>query len=85
MIRMSETLQHLVLVRHGKSEGDERREAWQSGKPFVTSKTPDEEGLVPLGYAESGAAGGWIERNITARRMGIRLFRLVLCGKGFTQ
>lgn len=61
---MSETLQHLVLVRHGESEGDRRRATWRRGEPYETNKTPDEEGLTARGFAEGAAGGKWLTRNI---------------------
>lgn len=64
---MSERLQNLVIVRHGESEGDERRAAWRRGEKYITDKTPDEEGLTDRGIAESTADGEYIREHILAK------------------
>lgn len=61
---MSETLQHLILVRHGESEGDVRRSAWKRGEDAPASKRPEEEELTAKGEKQSRQAGLWIAKNI---------------------
>lgn len=61
---MSESLQHLVLVRHGESEGDVRRAAWKSGQEAQASKLPEDEELTSRGAEQSRKAGLWIIKNI---------------------
>jgi len=61
---MSETLKHLVLVRHGESEGDVRRAAWQNGESIPMTKLPEHEELTDMGIKQSFQAGRWIEENI---------------------
>ncbi len=55
---------HLVLVRHGQSEGDARREAWKRGEEYTTSKHPKDEGQTELGHKQSQQAGRWIAQFI---------------------
>jgi bisphosphoglycerate-dependent phosphoglycerate mutase len=76
---MSEQLQHLVLVRHGKSVGDARREAWQRGEPFIATKLPEHEELIPDGYIENEAGGNWINRNILLGQYALRHFDYYIC------
>lgn len=54
---MSEALQHLVLVRHGESEGDVRRAAWKRGEAVLTAKRPELEELTDNGIVQSRQAG----------------------------
>jgi broad specificity phosphatase PhoE len=61
---MSETLQHLILVRHGESEGDVRRAAWKSGSVIPAAKNPEHEELTVRGEEQSRRAGTWIAKNI---------------------
>lgn len=61
---MSETLQHLVLVRHGESEGDVRRAAWKRGDMVAAVKMPEQEEITDRGAAQSASAGRWIRRHI---------------------
>lgn len=58
---MSETLKHLILVRHGESEGDVRRAAWQNGETVPIVKPPENEELTDKGIEQSFRAGRWIE------------------------
>jgi broad specificity phosphatase PhoE len=55
---------HLVLVRHGESEGDVRRGAWKQGKSFESIKHPADENQTPLGHEQSKLAGEWIGQYI---------------------
>jgi broad specificity phosphatase PhoE len=64
---MSEMLQHLVIARHGQSEGDVRRAAWRRGESYETDKTPEEEGITPQGERESVRGGQFIQREILGR------------------
>lgn len=61
---MSETLQHLILVRHGESEGDVRRAAFKRGEPFQTTKTPEQEEITARGIEQCRRAGLWIQEHI---------------------
>lgn len=61
---MSETLQHLVLVRHGESEGDKRRDAWKRGEQYVSIKRPEDEALTSLGIEQSRQASLLIAQQI---------------------
>jgi NAD+ kinase len=70
---MSETLQHLILVRHGESEGDVRRAAWKRGELTPAVKLPEEEELTAKGEAQSQRAGVWIAKNII-RTYGLQYF-----------
>lgn len=70
---MSETLQHLILVRHGESEGDIRRAAWRQGELVPTNKLPENEALTTQGEEQSRQAGIWIAKNIMPV-FGITLF-----------
>ena len=69
----SETLQHLILVRHGESEGDVRRAAWKRGEAVPTVKLPEEEELTAEGEVQSRQAGLWIAKNII-RAYGLKYF-----------
>jgi len=60
----SGSLQHLVLVRHGESEGDVRREAWGQGDSQAASKRPEFEELTDRGIDQCRIAGRWITKNI---------------------
>lgn len=70
---MREVIRHLVLVRHGESEGDARREAWKRGERITTAKMPEEEGLTERGIRQCELAGRWIQRHII-EALGIRAF-----------
>lgn len=71
---MSERLQHLVLVRHGQSEGDERRSAWRRGEAYQTNKTPEDELLTPKGEIESYHDGLWLKRDSILGRYALQGF-----------
>lgn len=62
-----EAPRHVVLVRHGESEGDVRRAAWKRGEYFVSTKRPEEEGLTTMGIGQSRQAGSWIAKHILVR------------------
>lgn len=64
---MGETLQHLILVRHGESEGDVRRAAWRRGDRYVSAKRPEDEELTALGAEQSRRAGLWIVEHILGK------------------
>lgn len=64
---MNEKLLNLVFVRHGESEGDVRRAAWQRGEVYTTDKTPEEEELTDLGIEQSRLAGLWIAQHILGK------------------
>ncbi len=72
---MIEKLQHLVLVRHGESEGDVRRQAWRTGQAYTTNKTPDEEELTKLGYDQSEISGNWLKNNLLLGGFAISAFK----------
>lgn len=55
---------HLVLVRHGESEGDVRRETLRNGDEYSTDKAPREEEQTELGHRQSVAAGKWITQYV---------------------
>jgi broad specificity phosphatase PhoE len=61
---MQETFKHLVLVRHGESEGDVRREAWRHGETVPVQKLPEDEELTAKGAKQSRLAGLWIQKHI---------------------
>lgn len=61
---MNETLQHLIFVRHGESEGDVRRAAYKRGESYKTLKTPEQEELTLRGEEQSRLAGQWIQEHI---------------------
>lgn len=64
---MGEALQHLVLVRHGESEGDVRRAAWRRGEMVRAAKMPEEEEITALGVRQCHQAGQWIAKHILQR------------------
>lgn len=65
---MSESLPwHRVLVRHGESEGDIRREAYARGEVFTMVKTVEEEEITPRGEEQSRLSGLWIQEHVIAR------------------
>lgn len=65
---MSESLAwHRVLVRHGESEGDVRREAYRRGEAFTMVKTVEEEEITPRGEEQSRLSGLWIQEHVIAR------------------
>ena len=53
---------HLVMVRHGESEGDVRRASKKSRKEG--QKHPRDEGQTELGHEQSHIAGLWISKFI---------------------
>lgn len=55
---------HLVIVRHGESEGDVRRAAWRQGNEYETFKHPADEDQTELGAEQSILAGQWIGRHV---------------------
>ncbi|HEU5004789.1 MAG TPA: phosphoglycerate mutase family protein [Candidatus Saccharimonadales bacterium] len=61
---MGEILQHLVLVRHGESEGDVRRSAWRRGNMVPATKKPEQEEITARGAEQSHQAGLWIQKHI---------------------
>lgn len=61
---MGETLQHLILVRHGESEGDVRRAAWKRGEKVAPNKVPEQEEITAKGADQSRYAGLWIQKHI---------------------
>ena len=61
---MNESLQHLVFVRHGESEGDLRRAAWKRGETFVSVKMPEDEEITYRGVEQCQRAGLWILEHI---------------------
>src|SRR6185437_9435477 len=61
---MSDTLRHLVLVRHGESEGDVRRAAWRRGEMVSATKLPEMEEVTARGTDQSHRAGVWIQKHI---------------------
>lgn len=63
---MGETIQHLVLVRHGEDEGDVRRAAWKRGELIVPSKKRDLEEITAEGVEQSRQAGLWIQKHVIA-------------------
>jgi broad specificity phosphatase PhoE len=63
-------LEHLVLVRHGESEGDVRRAANKTGYPTPAVKDTLHEEQTPRGERQSMLAGRWITEHI------LRAYRL---------
>lgn len=61
---IAEDLQHLVLVRHGESEGDVRRAAWRRGDNQTARKSPALEELTDKGVGQCRVAGKWIMDNL---------------------
>lgn len=55
---------HLVLVRHGESEGDVRRRTLRDGGDYATDKSPRSEEQTSLGHKQSVTAGKWITRYV---------------------
>lgn len=55
----STTPRHLVLVRHGESEGDVRRK-----QKLPALKHPIHEEQTKVGHEQSRAAGSWITKHI---------------------
>lgn len=59
---------HLILVRHGESEGDLRRAAWKHGDTQQERiKLPEEEELTTKGLEQSRQAGAWIVEHVLAQ------------------
>lgn len=58
------TARHLVIVRHGESEGDVRRASRQQGKDYDSQKHPVDEEQTELGHQQSVAAGKWIAKYV---------------------
>ena len=80
---MSETLpKHVVLVRHGESEGDVRRDAYARGETFKMIKTVEEEEITPRGEEQSRLSGLWIQEHVIARH-GLMVQRGVKSAVGF--
>lgn len=52
--------QHIVLVRHGESEGDVRRAARKAGNDHPTPINTATEGQTEEGHHQSSLAGKWI-------------------------
>lgn len=61
---MGETLQHLVLVRHGEDEGDVRRAAWKRGELVAATKRRELEEITSRGIEQNRQAGLWIRKHI---------------------
>lgn len=59
---LSNSERHLVVVRHGESEGDVRRAAHKNGARYSLNKNPADEEQTPRGDRQSAAAGRWITR-----------------------
>jgi len=55
---------HLVIVRHGESEGDVRRALLRSGEAIPLDKHPRNEEQTKRGYEQSAIAGKWIIEHI---------------------
>lgn len=55
---------HVVIVRHGESEGDFRRSMRRQGVPFDSKKHPRDEEQTKRGHEQSAAAGRWIAKYI---------------------
>lgn len=58
------TPRHLVIVRHGESEGDVRRASNLQAKVYESQKHPVDEEQTELGNEQSMAAGKWITRYV---------------------
>lgn len=58
------TPRHLIIVRHGESEGDVRRASHGQGKIYESQKHPVDEEQTELGNEQSMAAGKWITRYV---------------------
>lgn len=67
------TPRHLVIVRHGESEGDVRRAFRREGKAYESQKHPADERQTELGNEQSIAAGKWIASYVL-ENYGIRSF-----------
>lgn len=62
---MGETMKHLVVMRHGFGEGDQRRDAEKNGIEYVTTgKTPKDEELTGLGFDQSRKTGKWVMHEV---------------------
>lgn len=61
---VSGKIEHLVIVRHGESEGDVRRAAIRAGHPIELTKSPTEEDETVKGAEQSAAAGRWITKHV---------------------
>lgn len=55
---------HLVLIRHGESEGDVRRNAIAAGLEHPLLKHPRDEAQTDVGHKQSKLAGTWVVNNI---------------------
>ncbi len=55
---------HVVIVRHGESEGDVRRAAFKAGAVPIKRKNSVDEEQTAKGHEQSLAAGRWITRHI---------------------
>ena len=58
---------HLVLVRHGESEGDVRRSKMDQPTRNVLKKHPRDEEQTELGHRQSLITGRWISKHILQR------------------
>jgi len=58
------TPRHMVLVRHGESEGDVRRAARRQGTVYESRKHPLDEEQTELGNEQTMAGGKWIARYV---------------------
>ncbi len=68
---------HLVMVRHGESEGDVRRAARKTGKLYPSPKDTAREPQTEQGHRQSRLAGKWITKYIM-EAYGITQFDLML-------
>ncbi|HEX7368233.1 MAG TPA: phosphoglycerate mutase family protein [Candidatus Saccharimonadales bacterium] len=70
---MAETLQLLVLVRHGKTARDELREAWKRGENPTLPPGQTGEDLLDDSIKQMWQSGRWIAQHIL-RRFGLQQF-----------
>ena len=70
-------IQHLVIIRHGESEGDVRRSMAKEGALMNPSKRPADEEQTKIGDKQSALAGQWIAEHIL-RAYGIESFDVCL-------
>jgi broad specificity phosphatase PhoE len=61
---MNQPLRHLVLVRHGESDGDARRAAWRRGERVLATKAPELEEITTLGVEQCRLGGILITKHI---------------------
>jgi broad specificity phosphatase PhoE len=55
---------HLVIVRHGESEGDVRRSAWAAGDATEAGQRAKEDKQTERGAMQSAEAGRWITKYV---------------------